>query len=385
MFTSDERPSVLLLNWRDTRHPEGGGSERYVERMAEGLVRMGYRVSVQCADHERARRGDWHDGVRFRRRGTKFTVYAHALLAIARAKADVVVDVQNGMPFFSRLVARCPVVVLVHHVHREQWHSALGPVLGRLGWWIESRVAPRLYRGCRYVTVSGVTRTELAELGVQAVRTVVVPNGLDPVPAVVSRAGDTPVLVAVSRLVPHKRLEHAVDVVARLRHRWPDLRLDLVGAGPWEDELREHVRRRGVEDRVVLHGFVDEQRKHELLARSWVHLCPSVKEGWGIVIMEAAAHGVPTVAYRSAGGVAEAIVADRTGVLADDFEDFVDQVDALLGDQERRRRMGAAGRTRARRFSWDESVLSFEGVIRSTIDGSAPPRAVEARFLEETA
>lgn len=364
-----ERPSVLLVNWRDTRHPEGGGSERYVERMAEGLVRMGYRVSVQCARHDRAPGGDWVNGVRFRRRGNKFTVYPHALLAIMRTDADVVVDVQNGMPFFSRLVTRCPVVVLVHHVHREQWHSALGPLFGRVGWWIESKVAPQLYRGCGYVTVSQVTRRDLAELGVRAHRTVVVPNGLDPVPAVAARTDEDPVLVAVSRLVPHKRLEHAIDVVARLRDRWPDLRLELVGGGPWRDTLRQHAEMRGVADRVVLHGFVDEQRKHEILARSWVHLCPSVKEGWGIVIMEAAAHGVPTVAYRRAGGVAEAIVAGRTGLLAEDFDGFVDHVDALLGDRERRLRMGAAGRVRAATFDWADSLASFEAVIRTTIGG----------------
>lgn len=382
-----DRPSVLLVNWRDTRHPEGGGSERYVERMAEGLARMGYRVSVQCAGYGQARRGDWVDGVRFRRRGNKFTVYPHALLAIMKSKADVVVDVQNGMPFFSRLVARCPVVVLVHHVHREQWHSALGPVFGRLGWWIESKLAPRLYRNCRYVTVSQVTRRELAELGVHAHRTVVVPNGLDPVPAVASRRDQAPVLVAVSRLVPHKRLEHAIDVVARLRHKWPDLRLELVGSGPWLETLKAHAQERGVADRVVLHGYVDEQRKHEILAQSWVHLCPSVKEGWGIVIMEAAAHGVPTVAYREAGGVAEAIVAGRTGLLAEDFDGFVDHVDALLSDRERRQRMGAAGRTRAAKFSWDDSLASFESVIRSTIGVSEAPRRrdLDARRLEESA
>src|SRR5690349_21759904 len=94
----DYRPSILLVNWRDTRHPEGGGSERYVERIAEGLARLGYRVAIQCADHNRAPSGDWVAGVRFRRRGNKFTVYLHALLAILRSDADVIVDVQNGMP-----------------------------------------------------------------------------------------------------------------------------------------------------------------------------------------------------------------------------------------------------------------------------------------------
>jgi len=368
------RPSILLVNWRDTRHPEGGGSERYVERIAEGLARLGYRVSIQCAGHDRAPSGDWVAGVRFRRRGNKFTVYLHALLAILRSDADVIVDVQNGMPFFSRLVARCPVLVLVHHVHREQWHSALGPFFGRIGWWVESWLAPRLYRKCRYVTVSNVTRDELGQLGVELRRTAVVPNGHDAPPAVTTRRTQAPVLVAVSRLVPHKRLEHAIDLVAELRPQWPDLRLELVGEGPWKDVLRQHAIDRGVQDSVVIHGWVDEQTKHEILAGAWVHLCPSVKEGWGIVIMEAAAHGVPTIAYRSAGGVAEAIVDHETGLLADDFDEFVRHTDTLLRDLPLRKEMGEAGMLRSQQFSWEESLGAFETVLHGALSASAAPR-----------
>jgi glycosyltransferase involved in cell wall biosynthesis len=368
-----ERPRVLLVNWRDTGHPEGGGSERYVERMAEGLARAGYRVEIQCAAYPGATDGEWRDGVRYRRRGNKFGVYAHALRAIRRARADLVVDVQNGMPFFARLVAGCPVLVLVHHVHKEQWISALGAVLGRAGWWIESRLAPWLFRRCRYVTVSEVTKAELAGLGVEPDRVTVVPNGLDAPPLCVSGRDTSPTLVAVSRLVPHKRIEHAINVVARLARRWPELRLEVVGQGPWDEVLRAHAAERGVADRVLLHGWVDEQAKHEILARSWLHLCPSVKEGWGIVIMEAAAHGVPSVAYRAAGGVAESIVEGRTGLLAEDFEDFTAQVDGLLADGLRRAEMGLAGAERAGQFSWDHSVGEFAALVRD-VSGQAAPR-----------
>ena len=79
---------------------------------------------------------------------------------------DVVVDVQNGLPFFTRLVTRKPVVVLVHHVHREQWPVVYPGLTGRVGWFIERRLAPRLYRRCQYVAVSRATRAELQCLGV---------------------------------------------------------------------------------------------------------------------------------------------------------------------------------------------------------------------------
>ncbi|MET0233666.1 MAG: glycosyltransferase family 4 protein [Kibdelosporangium sp.] len=368
------RPRVLLVNWRDTGHPEGGGSERYVERMAEGLAKSGYRVEIQCAAYPGANHGEWRDGVRYRRRGNKFGVYPHALRAIRKSGADLVVDVQNGMPFFARLVAGCPVLVLVHHVHREQWISALGETLGRIGWGIESKLAPRLFRDCRYVTVSEVTKDELVTLGVDRPRITVVPNGLDAPPARTAARSADPTLVVVSRLVPHKRIEHAIDVVAKLAPRWPTLRLEIVGQGPWYEVLREHAADRGVADRVRLHGWLDEEGKHEVLARSWVHLCPSVKEGWGIVNMEAAAHGVPSVAYRAAGGVTESILDGRTGLLADDLDELTTQVDSLLADRDMRTTMGDAGIQWAKQFSWEHSADRFEALVRDVAD-LATPRA----------
>src|SRR5215208_188136 len=125
---------VLILNWRDTTHPEGGGSEVFVERVAAGLAAQGRPVTLFCAAHPGAARSERVGGIR------------------------VVVDVQNGVPFFAALWCRRPLVVLVHHVHREQWRVVMPPLQARVGWWIESWLAPRLHRHARYVAVSEATR-----------------------------------------------------------------------------------------------------------------------------------------------------------------------------------------------------------------------------------
>jgi glycosyltransferase involved in cell wall biosynthesis len=358
---------LLIASWRDTLHPDSGGSERYVERIASGLAERGYDVSVLCPRHPNAGRTDVIDGVRYIRRGGVFTVYLWALLTVAWQRPDVVVDVQNGMPFLSTLVARCPVVVLVHHLHRLQWRSYFGKRMGRIGWWMESWLAPRVYRRCRYVAVSEHTRAELAALGVAPDRISVVLNGLDPVPHTTDDRAPEPLLVAVSRLVPHKQIEHAIDTVARLRPTWPDIRLEIVGRGPWHDYLVNYAAEQGVSDRVTFRGWVSEQHKHEILARSWVHLCPSVKEGWGIVVMEAGAHGVPTVAYHAAGGVGESVVDWSTGLLVDDRDEFMSAVEMLLRCEWLRWAMGMQSREHASRFEWKHSVDSFDDVVRAVL------------------
>lgn len=368
---------VLLLNWRDTRNPEGGGSEIYVERLAGELVARGYRATVLCAAHSAGPAEErTADGVTILRRGSRHSVYLRAALTYLAGvtglgrlckgrlgRADVIVDVGNGIPFLSKLYCRKPVIVLVHHVHREQWPVVMGRLKSRLGWWIESRLAIWVYRGCRYVTVSDATRRELVSLGVDSGRVTVVHNGTPQLPDVPVSRSPHPSLVVLGRLVPHKRVEIALRTVAKLSSELPDLRLTIAGTGWWESHLREAAAELGIADRVRFTGFVTEAEKHELLGGAWIALTPSLKEGWGLTIVEAASAGTPTVAFASAGGVTEALVDGKTGLLANDEDHFVRQVSELLHDPPRRKAMGVAAKEHAASFTWQSSGSRFAELI----------------------
>jgi glycosyltransferase involved in cell wall biosynthesis len=348
-------------------------------------VADGCEVVLRCARYPGSARQERRDGVVLRRAGGRLTVYPRALLGLLtdrlrRRGPDVVLEVQNGLPFLARAVAGCPVVVLVHHVHREQWPVALGPVAARVGWWVESRLAPRLLKGCQYVTVSATSRRELAGLGVRAADVAVVHNGLDPVPVLstpVPVPADGPRLVVLGRLVPHKRVEHAMEVLARLLPEVPGLRLQVVGEGWWHDRLVEHADRLGVTAAVDLLGFVPETVKHEVLAGATVLLAPSLKEGWGLMVVEAAQHGVPAVAYRQAGGIAESVVDDVTGLLVEDLDGLVAATRRLLGDAALRSRLGAGARLHAESFAWPTTTTAMLRILRHAADGVAPQAQVD--------
>lgn len=357
---------ILLLCWRDTTHPQGGGSERYLERVGTYLAAQGHDVVYRTASHTDAPRRSFRDGIHFERIGGKYTVYLRAPLAVWKHRPDVVVDTQNGIPFFARLFTPAPVVVLMHHCHKEQWPVA-GPLVGRLGWFLESRVAPLVYRGAQYVTVSEASQADLVELGVRAGDITIIENGVDPIPAELPILGavDQPRLVTVSRLVPHKRLEQAIDTVADIAGAV----LDIVGSGWWEDKLREYAAPLG--DRVVFHGHVNDAYKHAVVARADVHLMPSAKEGWGIAVTEAGQHGVPTVGYREAGGLRDSVVDGETGVLVESPEQFREAAASLVADPARRHALGEAARERARRFSWEETGRKFAALLDGVLAGAA--------------
>lgn len=372
--------SVLLLCWRDTGHPQGGGSEAYLQRIGAQLAASGIEVTLRTARYPGAPRREIVDGVQVSRGGGRHTVYIWAGLAMVlariglgplrRARPDVVIDTQNGIPFMARLAYGRRVAVLVHHCHREQWPVA-GPVKGRLGWFVESRLSPRTHRRNQYVTVSLPSARDLAALGVRPGQIAVVRNGLDDAPACTLSAqrAASPRVVVLSRLVPHKQIEDALEAVAALRPRIPGLTLDVVGGGWWEQRLVEHAALLGISDAVTFHGHVDDETKHRVLQQAWVHVLPSRKEGWALAVIEAGQHAVPTIGYRSSGGLTDSIVDGVTGVLVDDFDGLVDGLGELLSDRVLREQLGAKAHARCGEFSWQQSADAMRTVLESVHSG----------------
>lgn len=380
-MTGGDQPrlKVLYLSWRDRGNPEAGGSETFVARTSEVLTSRGHEVTVFTSRFPGSSAEERHGAVRVLRRGGRLAVFPRAMAHLARRgrSYDVVLDVQNGVPFWSPLFTRTPAINIVHHLHREQWASMFGPAVARFGWWLESRLAPRVYRGSPYLTVSDATRQELAALGVEPERISLVYSGNDQPRELARYAAlprhSNPMLVAVGRLVPHKRLELAIDLVADLAERVPGLTLHVVGDGFWREQLEAHAQRAGVAASVVFHGFVPEETKNVLLAEAWVAVLPSVKEGWGLTIVEAGLHETPTVAFRDAGGPQESIVDGETGLLANGYHDFRDGVLTLLTDEVIRVRMGKAARRFAEGFDWTATGIGVErAAARAATRGTLP-------------
>lgn len=361
---------IAFLSWRDTTHPDGGGSEVFVESVGRELTDLGHDVTLVCARHPGSAAREDVDGVRVRRLGGRLTVYLWGLAWLVRHRrdVDVVVDVVNGLPFASPLVRRHGVVALVHHVHAEQWRIIYPGWPGRAGWFVESRLVPLIYRGRPFLTVSDASACDLVAIGIAADAITVVRNGLAAAPPSTHPARSaTPRLAVLSRLVPHKQIEHAFTVVARLADEMPALHLDLIGDGWWHDELVSAVTVQGVADRVTFHGHVPDHRRDELLAQAWLMVMPSVKEGWCLAVTEAGAQGTPSVAYASAGGVAESITHEATGLLVDDLDEMVEAVRELILDEERRSHMGSAARTKAATLTWTSCATRTEKVLAAQV------------------
>jgi glycosyltransferase involved in cell wall biosynthesis len=369
---SDRPPAerVLILNWRDRRHPQGGGSEVYVEQVARRLASAGWGVTVFCAAHPYAPNRETADGVRFIRKGSWRSVYGWALVYHLTGRFgphDVVIDVKNGVPFLSPLYCRRPVICLVHHVHKEQWGMNFSRSLGRFGWWVESRLSPWVYRNSKHIAVSLATKRDLVDLGIRPAAIEVVRNGTEPVPGDRQKA-EVPTVLYLGRLVPHKRIEMVLDAAARLRSDVANLRVVVAGHGPWLSRLSELADRLGVAETVTFTGWVDEHAKQELLRDAWVLALPSVKEGWGLVVMEAAVNRTPSVAFR-VGGLEESVLDGRTGLLVSEPEEFAGALRRVLVDGALRETLGAEASAHAIRYSWEDTASGVRTVLEEALEG----------------
>ncbi|MDA2806674.1 glycosyltransferase family 4 protein [Nocardiopsis suaedae] len=376
---------LVVVNWRCPWQSTAGGAEEYAWRISRHLVGRGAVVTFLTSREPGQPRVETRDGVVIRRMGGKFTVYPLVLLWLLlwRREFHAALDCMNGVPFFSRLVLprRTRVVSVVHHVHDLQFNAYFSRPLAWLGRFIESRVASLVYRCCTTVTVSESSRRAMREkLGWRA-PIAIVHNGRPPLQPVAGAPARTPghpaadlgapALVSVGRLVVQKRVARIVDAAVALREEHPGLRVHIVGRGPEADPIAERIGREGLHDAVRLHGFLPEDDKNAVLAGALLHVTASEFEGWGLTVIEAAALGVPTVAY-DVDGLRDSVRDGETGWLVRDGEDLAQVVGkalAELSDPARAAQVRRACREWASRFTWQRSGAAMARIIADEIDG----------------
>jgi glycosyltransferase involved in cell wall biosynthesis len=366
---------LAVVNWRDPGHPAAGGAERYAWELARRFAERGDRVHYVTCRAPGRRRRERAGGVEFVRLGGRFTVYPLVLLWMLahRRRFDAVVDCQNGIPFFTPWVLprRVPVFCVVHHVHDAQFGLYFPRWLAWLGQMLEGPVSRWTYRRHAFVVVSPSTLRAVRERLGWTGAAHIVHNGssvAEPGGAVPAPAGD-PDLVCVTRLVPHKRPHLLLDLAQSLAETRPGLKLHIVGDGPEAPALKAAISARGLDGTVIAHGYVAENVKAALVARADLHLSTSQGEGWGLSVIEAAALGVPTVAY-DVDGLRDAVRDGATGWLVRDGDDLAAVVERALkelDDPAQRERTAAECRRWAAEFDWARTADRMRGLIGTAV------------------
>jgi glycosyltransferase involved in cell wall biosynthesis len=358
---------VSMLAWRDLDDPEAGGSEVHASTIAEYWAEAGLEVTMRTSYAAGKPQMSWRDGYRVIRKAGRYMVFPRAAFSEMmgwHGGRDGLVEIWNGMPFFSPLWARTPHITFLHHVHGVMWDMTLPPRLARAGRFIESRLAPPAYHWTPVVTLSESSKHELVEeLRFKASRVTVVPPGIDPRFSAGGTRADQPLVVAVGRLVPVKRFELLIDALVDLKDRFPGLRAVIVGDGYEREPLEARLRETMADDWIAMPGHVTDQELVDLYRSAWVISSASAREGWGMTLTEAAACGTPAVATRIAGHL-DSVVEGRTGLLTGDRrDDLAGALARVLGDEDLRARLSTGAREHAARYTWAATALGTLEVL----------------------
>lgn len=351
---------VHILAWRDLADPEAGGSELHAATIAGIWANAGIDVTMRSSEAAGAPMYDHRDGYRVIRKAGRYAVFPRTALSGLLGRTgprDGLVEVWNGMPFFSPLWAHCPRIVFLHHVHAEMWRMVIKPrALARVGELVEFTLAPPVYRRAHIVTLSQSSKDEIVELlRLPAGNITVAPPGIDARFGPGGDRADHPLVVAVGRLVPVKQFDRLVSALVQLKAAHPTLEAVIVGEGYQRPALEAQVRAAHAQEWLHLPGRVGDADLVDLYRRAWVLASTSAREGWGMTITEAAACGTPAVVTDIAGH-RDAVVDDETGVLV--TRDIAPALDRVVSDHALRARLASGAMAHAARFTWTATATA---------------------------
>lgn len=369
LAVAGKKERILITNWRDTKHVWAGGAEVYIHELAKRWVKAGHPVTLFCGNDEKHPRNEVVDGVHVIRRGGFFTVYVWAFLYYIlrlRHRVDVIIDCENGIPFFTPLYARKKIFLLIHHIHQDVFRRGLRPPFSWIASLLELRLMPFVYRTTKILTVSPSSKADILNLGFKAQDPDIIYAGVDEATYRPGKKSAIPMILYLGRLKFYKSVDVLLRAATSIIERIPTVRIVIAGDGEETPSLVRLAKTLGIEQHVQFLGAVDEDEKVKLYQQAWVFVNPSLIEGWGITSIEANACGTPVVASNVA-GLRDSIYNPHSGMLVQygNSGEFSGVILKLLENSRMRGRMSREAIEWANRFNWDTSAEKMLTLIKS--------------------
>jgi len=359
--------NILILNWRDIKNPTGGGAEQLTHEMARRWVQNGHAVTQISSLFPQGKRKETIDGVKFVRMGKWWTVHVLAGFYYRRylsKKTDIIIDEVHWFPFFSKVYASKKTIALTCEVANKLLFTIFPfPIAGLFR--IIEKFYLKLYKDVPTMVISESTKSDLIAHGHTKRDVIVLPMGFTkPTNLKQYKKEKTPTIIYLARLNKQKGIFDAVESVGFIKEQIQDIRLWVLGMGDKTvlDDLKKQIEQKDIYNNVTFFGFVSEDDKYRLLAKSHILIVPSAQEGWGLTVPEAGLVKTPTVAYNVLGlrdiiedGISGKLVATHSKALAKGVID-------LLQNKKQYQLLQMGAMKRAHSFDWDktgEVSLSF--------------------------
>lgn len=353
---------VLIFNWRDPKHTWAGGGEIYIFEQAKRWVKQGHEVTVFCGEDIEKDLPSFEiaDEIKIHRKGGRYGLYLWAVwyyFTKLKKNTDIVIDVENGIPFFTPIFCRIPKICYVYHIHGRQFFYELPFPISRIGYTIEKFIFPLLYKNIPIQAISQTTKKQLNDIGFRNKNIAVVYSGMDKSRSKITlKKFSNPTLLYLGRIKKYKRVDLLVTMFPKILEKIPNARLIIAGWGTEASSVTDLVMQSPLRRKIDLLGPVSNAEKKTFLSKSWIFVNPSIGEGWSIAVIEANLYGTPAVAFRVP-GLSESIQDQKTGLLAKDENDFIEKICKILRDNNLREKLSKNAIELAASFNWDKSSM----------------------------
>jgi len=356
---------ILWYHWKDITHPSYGGAEVLSHEVSKRLVKKGFDITQFCSSYPSAKKEEIIDGVKIVRDGGKYSVYIKAKNFYKKNKEnfDVIIDEINTRPFLTPDFVTEPVIALIHQLAREVWFYETRFPLNLIGYYFLENYWLRKYRTIPTITVSKSTENDLKKLQFEKIK--IIPEGLSCKPLEkIAIKESLPTLIYVGRFKKTKLPDHAIKSFLEIKKEIKDAQLWMVGDGDRMKILQNFAK----SNSIKFWGRVSNEKKIELMSRAHLILVPSIKEGWGLVVIEANAMGTPAVAY-NVDGLRDSVQNNVNGILTPENNVFslAESALKLLNDKKKLDEMSQKSLHYARQFSWDITANVFEQYLNSYV------------------
>ena len=350
---------ILILNWRDINHPQAGGSELYFHEMAKIWIKNGHKVFWIAGGWKNCKKRENLEGIEVTRIGQKTSLYLLAPFAYLKLKEspDVILDVENGFPFFSPFFSRKKIILHIHHIHKEVWPREFNPPISTIGNFLESKLMPLVYSKKKIITISKSSHDEI--LKEYSLESKIVNPGTNFYKIKKFKKNKKPTLLFLNRIKKYKGILTLLKAIEVLNSKKIKVELLVGGQGDYLQEIKSYAKKKRLEN-VSFLGYIKENKKQELMQKAWIFVNPSSKEGWGIVNIEANYFSTPVIGS-DVGGIRDSVVDGETGLLfkQENHIELAKKIELLLKDKLLREKMGERGRKWANSFSWETSADKY--------------------------
>ncbi len=375
-----QKINILALSWRDIKNPKMGGAEIHTHQMLSGIDHNRYRIVHFSPMFKEGSRRELIDGVLYLRKGNSLTVIIYAWLYYLkhREKINFVIDQCNVHRFFTPFwVNKKKRIFYIHQLCRELWNIMLKFPLNIIGKIIETPLL-KIYKNDLTITVSESTKKDLIAVGFDPDKIHLIHNGLNFQPEPFEHLplkGETLNFIYIGRYAAYKGIDCAIEALGMVKRRYPDAKLWILGKK--DDDYVANVLSKiakkynlsigdSKECDVRLFGFVSDSEKYKILSTSHALVFPSIREGWGIVVIEAACMGTPSIVFNSPGCV-DAVDYGHAGYLCAEntSEELARQMIRSIQNVEEYNQLRKAAYDFSSKFNWTDSALKFEHILDS--------------------